>query len=154
MLDLVAEVHGVDQAASGKRPADLLRFARKRLRKLRQSTGELAGAASTREVPALHALRVGIKRLRYAQEFFAPLHPAKRVKEDVGRLAKLQTKLGFINDLALAGRLLSGLVDSDASLGEGMALVGEWYKPRFEAARRRMGPRIARLAGAAPSRSA
>jgi adenylate cyclase len=154
MLDLVAEVHGVDQAASGERPADLLRFARKRLRKLRQSTGELAGVASTREVPALHALRVGIKRLRYAQEFFAPLHPAKRVKEDVGRLAKLQTKLGFINDLALAGRLLSGLVDSDASLGEGMALVGEWYKPRFEAARRRMAPRIARLAGAAPSRSA
>lgn len=152
LLDFVAQLHDVQLHDVQPAPGDMLqtdlpRFARKRLRKLRLRVAELADAATTLEVPSLHALRVGIKRLRYALEFFAPLYPAKQVKAEVGQLAGLQTTLGFINDLAIAGRQLGAAVDNDATLMGGMAQVGNWHTPHFETARSEMRPHIAKLAG-------
>jgi CHAD domain-containing protein len=46
----------------------------------------------------LHALRIAVKKLRYALEFFESLFPIERVKRLRGRLVALQDVLGEIND--------------------------------------------------------
>lgn len=52
-----------------------------------------------------HALRIAGKKLRYAAEFFACLHP-KRAWRFIGHLAHLQDVLGVLNDVAVTARLL------------------------------------------------
>lgn len=51
-------------------------------------------------------MRIAAKKARYATEFFQSLHPAGRVKRYVRRLAALQDALGWLNDAAVADRLL------------------------------------------------
>ncbi|MFZ1640116.1 MAG: CHAD domain-containing protein [Candidatus Contendobacter sp.] len=53
-----------------------------------------------------HALRIRIKELRYALDFFASLYPAPAVKSYLSTLARLQDGLGVMNDIAVARRLL------------------------------------------------
>lgn len=59
-------------------------------------------------VEALHALRKDGKRLRYACEFFLPLHPGRPGKRFVRRLTRLQDRLGALND----GKVAAGLLDA------------------------------------------
>jgi triphosphatase len=56
-----------------------------------------------------HQVRIAAKKARYATEFFQSLHPAGRVKRYVRRLAALQDALGWLNDAAVASRLLRGV---------------------------------------------
>ena len=53
-----------------------------------------------------HALRIRIKELRYALDFFASLYPAPVVKAYLSALTRLQDSLGIMNDIAVARRLL------------------------------------------------
>lgn len=53
-----------------------------------------------------HRLRIRIKELRYALDFFASLYPAAPVKAYLNALARLQDSLGIMNDIAVARRLL------------------------------------------------
>ena len=53
-----------------------------------------------------HRLRIRIKELRYALDFFASLYPAAAVKAYLSALARLQDSLGIMNDIAVARRLL------------------------------------------------
>jgi CHAD domain-containing protein len=56
-----------------------------------------------------HKLRIAAKRLRYASEFFAPLHAHRRRQADfLSKLKRMQDQLGALNDIAVAReRLLS-----------------------------------------------
>jgi triphosphatase len=56
-----------------------------------------------------HRARVAAKKMRYAAEFFAPLFSDKRSKGYVRALSRLQSILGRLNDLEVAGRLLDEL---------------------------------------------
>jgi len=56
-----------------------------------------------------HQLRITAKKARYAMEFFQSLHPAGRARRYVRRLAALQDALGWLNDAAVADRLLHGI---------------------------------------------
>lgn len=58
------------------------------------------GAAITPDSPpeSLHDLRKRAKELRYALEFFAPLHPAEEYAKALGDLKKLQDCLGEYQD--------------------------------------------------------
>ena len=58
-----------------------------------------------RSLHELHALRIAIKKLRYASEFFGSLFAEDRVKPFRGRVADLQESLGVINDQASMLRL-------------------------------------------------
>ncbi len=53
-----------------------------------------------------HALRIRIKELRYALDFFSSLYPDSAVKIYLNALARLQDSLGIMNDIAVARRLL------------------------------------------------
>ena len=65
--------------------------------------GETFAELSTAE---RHALRIRIKELRYALDFFASLYPAPTAKIYLNALGRLQDSLGIMNDIAVARRLL------------------------------------------------
>jgi inorganic triphosphatase YgiF len=108
----------------------LIEFAERRLRKLQRRTHHLAALARIDDPTSLHALRIAIKRLRYAIEFFGPLMPKRSFGAAARRLAALQDKLGQLNDLANAGTVLMACAGNDPNLREAVALIGGWYGPR------------------------
>lgn len=69
---------------------------------------------------ARHRVRIAAKKTRYATEFFQSLYPSKRVRPYVEALSTLQDELGWLNDAAVADRLLKELQDGHAHL-EGSA---------------------------------
>jgi CHAD domain-containing protein len=83
-----------------------------------------------------HRLRIRIKRLRYACEFFAPCFAPGTVDPYLRQLATLQDVLGELNDISVARRLLRRM-DASAPARFDMreekliaALRAAW--PRFE----------------------
>ncbi len=60
----------------------------------------------TMDVEARHELRLALKKLRYAADFFSSLFPQKAVKRELKALARLQDALGAFNDAAVAPILL------------------------------------------------
>lgn len=110
--------------------ADLLQFADRRLRRLLKRVHQLAENARIDHPPSLHELRIAIKRLRYAIEFFGPLMPGKAGNAVIKRLALLQDELGQLNDLANAGTLLMACAGNDPQLREAVTLIGGWHGSR------------------------
>ncbi len=58
-----------------------------------------------------HKLRIALKKLRYAVEFFGTLYPKKKLNPYVKSLRKLQDDMGRANDIAVMRRLLLELGD-------------------------------------------
>jgi CHAD domain-containing protein len=65
-----------------------------------------------------HALRIGVKRLRYSCEFFAAAFPGRRTTAYVAALKGLQDILGALNDIAVGRRLLGFDADEAALLAK------------------------------------
>ncbi|MEW6513689.1 MAG: CHAD domain-containing protein [Pseudomonadota bacterium] len=141
VLNTLATLHGLDtivgaggtaaEEAESASPT-LLDYAEIQLRHLRKKTLALAAQASVDAPETLHALRIGIKRLRYALEFFAPLAARKPMQRLIEHLVELQDALGQINDLANAGALLMDCADEDQRLREAVTLIGGWHGPRHQ----------------------
>lgn len=68
-----------------------------------------------------HQLRIALKKLRYAAEFFRALYDEKPARRYLQQLASFQDALGHLNDVATATRLLGGLHDGDAAPAHGAA---------------------------------
>lgn len=83
-------------------------FADERLADIWKKTRKMARHLSERDVHRRHEFRKDLKKLRYAVDFLAPLYPAKRMKPFLKRLAKLQDKVGALNDVVTARALLEG----------------------------------------------
>ncbi len=66
----------------------------------------------TLSVAERHRLRIDVKRLRYATDFFGALYPRKKVRRYAARLTKIQDALGYRNDVAVARGLVARLGDS------------------------------------------
>ena len=128
LLDFGARLQ---RAAQEEKPLPALAdFAARRLDRLRKKALALADLAKDRDPVRLHALRIGVKRLRYAIEFFAPLYRARDTRQALATLTALQDSLGALNDLARAGPLLMQCLDEDPQLREAVALTGGWHGPR------------------------
>ena len=138
VLQVLATLHAhgeslkVGDGRTAQAAPTLAAFADKHLRRLRKKVVRLAAAARIDNPPSLHALRIGIKRLRYALEFFAPLAAPQAMRRVLGRLAGLQETLGQINDLANAGHLLMDCARDDPRLREAVTLIGGWHGPRHQ----------------------
>jgi CHAD domain-containing protein len=59
-----------------------------------------------------HALRIELKKLRYAAEFYVPFFDAAQAKKFLSRLARMQDVLGAVNDVAVAKHILEKFVAS------------------------------------------
>jgi triphosphatase len=77
----------------------------RRARRLKKRAGHLRRASPAER----HRARIAAKKLRYAAEFFAPLYSGGPSKAYIAKLAKLQTALGNLNDMATAQRLAEEL---------------------------------------------
>jgi inorganic triphosphatase YgiF len=116
------------------RPIAALRAARPLLRrrttKLR-ALGERIDQLSARE---LHGLRIQTRRLRQALELIGPLFGDKRSARVLRRLAALQDRLGALNDLANAERLLGQLHEHPAAAASPAVTLAEGFVLGYAAA--------------------
>jgi CHAD domain-containing protein len=80
------------------------------------------------DTAGLHLLRIEIKKLRYAAEFFSRLWERKAVREYTAALAALQELLGSLNDAATAERLCEALREpaGGPDCAEALGLVRGW----------------------------
>jgi triphosphatase len=112
--------------------------ARKELRRLRKRIRNQGAELDTLSVGQLHKLRIRIKRLRYATEFFAATFPgdkaAKRREKSLAALKDLQDALGSLNDLATRRTLIAegpashGFGDYEAEADKLLAAAGSAFK--------------------------
>lgn len=78
------------------------------------------------DASARHRVRIAAKKTRYATEFFSSLYPKRRVRPYVDVLSGLQDELGWLNDVAVAGRLLGEFQQAEidaAGLAHGIGYV-------------------------------
>lgn len=129
MLDLLAFFEAPSLTALPHEHTDLRGYLLARIDNLRRKLRKRADDAAELDVAALHRLRIAAKRLRYALEFAAPMLPRKIVRGYLKDIATLQSDLGFLNDIANAGRLLAECAGEDAAMREGLALVAGWHGP-------------------------
>ena len=73
-----------------------------------------------------HALRIAVKKQRYACEFFSGLYPRKRTKRYLRALSALQQCLGELNDLSIQERLLGEMIKGRADLRHSVNLAQGW----------------------------
>lgn len=92
---------------------ELGRLAARRLARLHAAVLAAAEGFAGQTPDARHALRIRVKRLRYALEFFAALFGGRN--KFARRFAALQDELGAMNDAATALRFLS-VLDADGRL--------------------------------------
>lgn len=102
-----------------------------------------------------HQLRIDVKRLRYAIDFFSSLYPPKKVRNFIVRLQKLQDGLGYMNDLAVAGALIEQISQSaEGEEGLGLrqagAMVMGWHGHACVEATKTLAADVAALVAAKP----
>jgi inorganic triphosphatase YgiF len=77
-----------------------------------------------------HRLRIALKKLRYATEFFESLYARKRTKPYLKALKELQDALGHLNDVAVADGLTAELTrrakTAPRALATGSGMVRGW----------------------------
>lgn len=100
----------LDETAGALAPVaeapELKALAAKALQKRYEKVLNAGEGIETMDVEARHQLRLALKKLRYAADFFSSLFPQKAVKREVKALARLQDALGAFNDAAVAPILL------------------------------------------------
>ena len=89
-------------------------FARKKLRRLHRKILERSRDLQPLRFEDLHRLRIDLKRLRDAMDFFRPL-ALQNKSSALRELVELQDLLGQINDAATAGPLLDNIAGPDPS---------------------------------------
>ena len=103
-LFLLRALRWIHSAPDKKKPKALAAYAETALSRLHRKTAQ---GADWRDAERRHRLRIRVKRLRYACEFFAPCF--RGVEPYLSRLQALQQILGQLNDIAVARKLLKEL---------------------------------------------
>lgn len=99
----------------------------RRMRRARRSGRGFAHLAAVQR----HELRIALKKLRYAADFFRGLYDEKTTRRFIAQLASLQDALGHLNDVATASRLIQSLHDdgtvAPAAEARAAGLVVGWH---------------------------
>jgi triphosphatase len=120
MLELAAWIETGPWIMNQNEPARLARarpiefFAAEELTRRRKKVKKDGKQLAKLEPAARHELRIRIKKLRYAAEFFSKLFPGKkrRKRELLAGLKKLQDALGDVNDVAVQAGLKGEILGS------------------------------------------
>ena len=102
MEDVAGRNRGARHALS--RPA--IQFGRRVLARQERKALRQADGMEWGDPRARHRLRISVKRLRYACEFFSGLLPRKSARRYLNRLEAVQDVLGELNDIAVGRELL------------------------------------------------
>ncbi|MFC0217072.1 CHAD domain-containing protein [Pseudochelatococcus lubricantis] len=110
-----------DKAARKRREQPVWKFASKQLDRRRRKIIAAGAELATLTPPERHEVRIELKKLRYAAEFFAGLfhepETRKRYKAAVSAMSTLQDLLGELNDIAVS-RERAALSDAEQELRE------------------------------------
>jgi triphosphatase len=108
-----------DALACALRERPIAAMAADELRRRRKKIVQTGARLSQIDPQRRHKLRIRAKKLRYASEFFADAFPgkgaARRHKDFVAALAKLQHTLGDLNDIAVHEALTERIIDEEAA---------------------------------------
>lgn len=117
-----------DDAPAAERAKALPEFAADVLSRRHRKVVKRGKEIADLDAAGLHRLRIEIKKLRYAAEFFSSLYERKAVRGYTGALAQLQELLGSLNDAATVERLCERLRDGreDASSCAAVGIVRGW----------------------------
>lgn len=99
-----------DFEAAAKRARPIVSFAKQLLNKRRKRVVVKGENFAELSVEQRHELRIALKKLRYAVEFFKPVFDAKAVKPFLLGVKQLQEDLGHLNDVAVAETLLADVI--------------------------------------------
>ncbi len=105
-------------------------FAKRKVTRLARRVEQIGDGCDWSDAGARHQLRIRLKRLRYACEFFAGCFKRKRMRRYLEHLEALQDVLGELNDIATARRLLA---EPPGVAGIQGAFVSGWFAAREEA---------------------
>jgi len=118
----------------------VLEFAAETLDRRRARVRKRGRKLASRTPGELHRLRIAIKQLRYAADFFSGLYAKEPARRMLRQLSGLQDILGAMNDAAQAERLIA--VCDTSSLGGVRAAAGRaletWNRKRMPALRRKL----------------
>ena len=92
--------------ASAKPMQAILGYASDSLDRAQRQLRKRARDIDWRDRRERHRVRIALKRLRYACDFFADCFPGRPVRPFLARLSELQDTLGELNDLSVAHTLL------------------------------------------------
>ncbi|MGB5146064.1 MAG: CHAD domain-containing protein [Porticoccaceae bacterium] len=127
LLGFMAALYALPEA-DGRRGALVALVARRLDRALTRVARRLA-AARRGDPVRLHRLRIASKQLRYGLDFCAPLLPRKAAARYLKALAKVQNKLGYLQDVEVARQRLPVFAGDVPELAEAAALVLDWHAP-------------------------
>lgn len=127
--DAVAAAEDEALRAAAAQPAAA--FAAGLLQRRARKVKKLGRHHDSLDAPALHELRIRIKKLRYAVEFFRPLFGRKAVRNFLAGLAQLQDCLGALNDAAVGDALMRDVLAAPAGDPAAAAIAG-WFIGRQE----------------------
>lgn len=138
LVDVAAWIEAGDWLAA-ERPAReepvgtfAARLLRKRAKRIRREAAEIETLAPE----ARHEVRIEVKKLRYAVEFFESAFTRQRAGEESGKRARkaglrhatmlaaleaLQEDLGALNDITVGATMAAGFEDPDPALVRGLA---------------------------------
>ena len=115
-----------------ERPA--LELAQESLREELRNACKRAKHLSRLSPDERHRLRLAVKKLRYAAEFFAPLFVDKQVGPYLKRISKVQDAFGALNDASTVQQVLALLLKApgkrEKELHEGAAFIAGWHLGR------------------------
>ena len=131
LIDLLLLAEGEPALADGA--GALGGIAGKALRKRRRKT--LAAGRSFAELSndRRHDVRIAVKKLRYACDYFQALWPGKATAAYLAAMADLQDMLGRLNDATVAARLADEIADGEPEAALGAATLRGWYAHRLRA---------------------
>jgi triphosphatase len=106
-------------------------LARKRLARRYAQAMKIGKKVKTLDQRGRHALRIRVKKLRYALEFFGSLYPARAVAKYLRGLGVLQDVLGHMNDAAVARRLADEFMatghNDPAAVDYACGIIAGWH---------------------------
>ena len=118
LMDALVWVHVAPWTARAARAETAFAlFAANALQRLHRKALKRAGDIDWRDAQQRHRLRIRMKRLRYACDFFAASFAGAAARPYLKSLAALQDVLGDLNDVAVARRLLAELAPRGAPTG-------------------------------------
>ena len=97
-----------------------------------------------------HKVRIGVKKLRYACEFFHAQYPADSTRPYIRRLANLEKHLGRHNDVVVAKRLTADLLAGTNDTAVNLQELARLFDSRLRASNSRLLQKWERAARAEP----
>ena len=114
------------------RDARLLPVAARILQKRHKKVLKAGKNFADLDYDARHEVRIELKKLRYACDFFSSLFPKGLTKAYLKRMSSLQDDMGRLNDATVAGILVDRLSENDGAAAAGAGLVKGWYQHRLQ----------------------